>query len=211
LASKDTKEKILEASLKLFNEQGFVNVRLQHISDDTIISLGNITYHFRTKDDIILALWEEVEYQQKILLTESRMLPLFQDIDRYLELNFAIHQTYTFFYKDTLELHRAYPQIAEQYIKHLAWQEQQLENIIHFNVARGSFVEASFDIQYQSLAKLWQSVSDGWIYRIALTGRESAIEAYKSTIWHLLWPYFSDRGKMEYQQLFDLKKLNIHA
>lgn len=211
MASKDTKEKILEASLKLFNEQGFVNVRLQHISDYTIISLGNITYHFRTKDDIILALWEDVERQQKILLTESRMLPLFQDIDRYLELNYAIQQTYTFFYKDTLELHRAYPQIAEQYNKHLFWQEQQLENMIHFNVARGSFIEASFEHQYQALSKLWQSVSDGWIYRVALTKQEGTIEEYKSTIWHLLWPYFTERGKMEYQQLSDLKKLNIHA
>jgi AcrR family transcriptional regulator len=211
LASKDTKEKIVEASLKLFNEQGFVNVRLQHISDSTVISLGNITYHFRTKDDIILSLWEEVEHQQKILLTESRMLPLFQDIDRYLELNFAIQQTYTFFYKDTLELHRAYPQIAEQYQLHLAWQEQQLENMIHFNVARGSFVEASFDNQYQALARLWQSVSDGWIYRVALTNREGTLEAYKTSIWNLLWPYFTDLGRMEYQQLSDLKKLNLHA
>lgn len=39
MTAKDTKRKILHASLQLFNENGIVNVRLQQIADETGISV----------------------------------------------------------------------------------------------------------------------------------------------------------------------------
>lgn len=43
-----TKGKILVEALKLFNEKGFVNVRLQHIADKCNICVGNLAYHFES-------------------------------------------------------------------------------------------------------------------------------------------------------------------
>jgi len=41
-----TKKKIIVAALKLFNQNGLVNVRLQHIADEAFISIGNMAYHY---------------------------------------------------------------------------------------------------------------------------------------------------------------------
>ena len=41
-----TKQKIVHASIKLFNENGVANVRLQQIADEIGISVGNLAYHF---------------------------------------------------------------------------------------------------------------------------------------------------------------------
>ncbi|MEO7308888.1 MAG: TetR family transcriptional regulator [Chitinophagaceae bacterium] len=42
MATADTKQKILNASLHLFNENGISNTRLQQIADETGISVGNL-------------------------------------------------------------------------------------------------------------------------------------------------------------------------
>ena len=48
-----TKIKIIETSIKLFNQQGTQNVRLQQIADEAGISVGNLAYHFHDKKKIL--------------------------------------------------------------------------------------------------------------------------------------------------------------
>ena len=54
-----TKERILAASLALFNERGYGNVTMRMIADSLSISVGNLTYHFPKKQDIVNALMDE--------------------------------------------------------------------------------------------------------------------------------------------------------
>ena len=49
----NTKQKILNSAINLFNKKGLVNVRLQHIADESDISVGNLAYHFYSKKAII--------------------------------------------------------------------------------------------------------------------------------------------------------------
>lgn len=54
-----TKEKIVNVSLALFNEQGECNVTTNHIAAHVGISPGNLYYHFRNKEDIIHSIIEQ--------------------------------------------------------------------------------------------------------------------------------------------------------
>ena len=54
-----TKEKILHSASSLFNEHGFTQVGMRAIAKKAGISLGNLTYHFQLKDDIVWALYLE--------------------------------------------------------------------------------------------------------------------------------------------------------
>jgi AcrR family transcriptional regulator len=52
MAAPDTKQKILDSSLQLFNDNGISNTRLQQIADESGISVGNLAYHFSNKEAI---------------------------------------------------------------------------------------------------------------------------------------------------------------
>src|SRR5690554_7501702 len=56
-----TKDKILSASLTLFNELGERNVTTNHIAAHLNMSPGNLYYHFRNKQMIIHALFDQYQ------------------------------------------------------------------------------------------------------------------------------------------------------
>ena len=56
-----TREKILDVTLGLFNERGPDRVTTAEIAGDVKINEGNLYYHFRTKESLVLALFARFE------------------------------------------------------------------------------------------------------------------------------------------------------
>lgn len=52
------KEQILQTSLKLFNEKGCLNTSTRHIADELNISVGNLYYYFKNKEEIVIELFK---------------------------------------------------------------------------------------------------------------------------------------------------------
>jgi AcrR family transcriptional regulator len=58
-----TKERIIETAVTLFNEQGTKAVTTNHIAAAMGISPGNLYYHFRNKEEIIHAIYEQMDHE----------------------------------------------------------------------------------------------------------------------------------------------------
>ncbi|MEE4304797.1 MAG: TetR/AcrR family transcriptional regulator [Wenzhouxiangella sp.] len=103
--SRNTRERILSAALLLFNEQGEPHVPTNRIADELEISPGNLHYHFRTKGDLIQALFEAFEHRMLELLAtpDSRDVHI-EDIWLFLHLVFETIGEYRFFYRDLSDL-----------------------------------------------------------------------------------------------------------
>jgi AcrR family transcriptional regulator len=100
-----TRERILEASLALFNEQGEPNVTTNHIADELEISPGNLYYHFRNKDDIIEQLFAQYEERIDRALTQPEgRLPNLEDIWLQLHLIYECIWDYRFLYRDLVDI-----------------------------------------------------------------------------------------------------------
>lgn len=54
------KEKILETAITLFNEKGYHKVSLREIAREAGTTIGNLTYHFPQKDDLLVSIVEEL-------------------------------------------------------------------------------------------------------------------------------------------------------
>lgn len=203
-AKPSTKAKIKAAALKLFNEQGMVNVRLQQIADEAAISVGNLAYHYPSKEHIAMALYDELAQAQQGLLKEYREVPLFEYLDRFIERTFELQQHYVFFYLDTLEIVRAYPVIGEAHQQQIEFQLMQLSSMLRFNLARGAFVKEAWEGLYAALAlQLWQSMDFWRVQQQVRQGQPPNPEDYKNAIWALLRPYFTPLGKQEYLQMLE--------
>ncbi len=199
-----TKEKILQAALLLFNREGLVNVRLQHIADEAFVSVGNLAYHYPNKEAIVLKLYENLAAQQAELLREYRSVPLFESIDRLFRLTFQLQETYRFFYLDTLEVSRAYPSVAERHQQQIHSQITQLHHILQFNVARGALLPGEPHWEYRPVAqKIWMMM-DLWRLQFRVQfGEEGKEDTFLEGLWGLLKPYFSDMGRQEYRQMLN--------
>lgn len=55
------KEKICTAALELFNEKGYDNVSLRDIAEAAGTTIGNLTYHFPQKDNLLAEIQERVQ------------------------------------------------------------------------------------------------------------------------------------------------------
>lgn len=58
MARRSTKAHIVDVAIALFNERGTAAVSTNHIADAAGISPGNLYYHFRNKEEIILHVYE---------------------------------------------------------------------------------------------------------------------------------------------------------
>lgn len=62
------KEEILLVALKLFNGDGIQDVTTREIANELNISVGNLTYHFPTKEDIVNTLWQQYEERRNMAI-----------------------------------------------------------------------------------------------------------------------------------------------
>ncbi len=117
--SMKTRDKIIQASIELFNEQGERNVTTNHIAAHLGISPGNLYYHFRNKEDIILSIYEE--YARNLLLdTFPQVNPEMKPLDTiilYMDAVFQALMKFRFFYANLPVLLAKNPLLHEKYVE----------------------------------------------------------------------------------------------
>lgn len=110
----NTKNRILVASLLLFNENGEPQTTTNEIADEVDISPGNLHYHFRRKEHIVVALLDEFRADAGRVLSapdaESATLDDFWVFLHHL-LEFAA--AYRFLFRDLETLTESYPSVGQ--------------------------------------------------------------------------------------------------
>lgn len=103
-APRRTAERILEASLDLFNRFGEPNVSTTLISAELRISPGNLYYHYPAKDELINALFDRYEHALNELLGAGDSVRNVEDAWFFMHTLFEIIWQYRFLYRDLNDL-----------------------------------------------------------------------------------------------------------
>jgi len=113
-----TRDKIIQESIVLFNEKGERNVTTNHIAAHLGISPGNLYYHFRNKEDIILSIYDE--YARDFLIdTLSQVNTDLKPLDAiisYMDAVFHMMIKFRFFYTNVSVLLDKNPSLREKYV-----------------------------------------------------------------------------------------------
>ena len=143
--ARQTRQRILDASLMMFNAQGEPNVTTNHIADELEISPGNLYYHFRNKDDIIEQLF--AVYEQRMdaaLVAPSGRLPGLEDVWLQLHLVFECIWDYRFLYRDLVDILSRNRRLRMRFARILKRADEQAHTVMRGLVQAG-LMRASAD------------------------------------------------------------------
>jgi AcrR family transcriptional regulator len=99
-----TAERILEATLELFNRFGEPNVSTTLISAELGISPGNLYYHYPAKDELINSLFDRYERSLTELLRAADEVADVEDAWLFFHVLFELIWQYRFLYRDLNDL-----------------------------------------------------------------------------------------------------------
>jgi len=176
-----TRIKIVESSILLFNKKGLANVRLQDIAEHNNISPGNLTYHFKTKKDLMdyiiyymIRKLVEIEATQRESLKQMSLYNILRN-------NLVFLFNYRFFFRDILEIINLVPNAKSVFKDVNKLNEKFSIEYINISIKNGYMKKEVFDGQYKIFAK------NNW-----------AIVSSSLTTWEVL-----DDSKNKYRKIFD--------
>ena len=176
-----TRIKIVESSILLFNKKGLANVRLQDIAEYNNISPGNLTYHFKTKKDLM----EYIIYYmiRKLVEIEATQRESLKQMSLYniLRNNLVFLFNYRFFFRDILEIINLVPNAKSVFKDVNKLNEKFSIEYINISIKNGYMKKEAYDGQYKIFAK------NNW-----------AIVSSSLTTWEVL-----DDSKNKYRKIFD--------
>jgi len=198
----NTKGKIIELSIKLFNQFGFNSISLQEIANNLNISRGNLTYHFKDKDfllkKIIIQMWLEFEKEKQT----SRVFPSFENLHNEIKIFYVLQNKYSFIFLDSQM--SSHPIIKSKLIEMMQTSVEQNKATILFSIQLGNMKPEVIKGSYNNLAFSVWMISSFWLFQQRILGDESIKDAEKM-IWSLLLPFFTEKGIKSFKNFFGNK------
>jgi len=157
-----TRERILDLSLRLFNDFGEPNVNTTLIAEEMNISPGNLYYHFKNKDDIINCVFQQFEREiDSLLAVPADRSPNVEDAWLFLHVLFELIWKYRFFYRDLNNL-LANNRTLELKFKQLLTQKVKVARLLCDGLARAGELQAS-PREIEALATNMVVVATYWL------------------------------------------------
>jgi AcrR family transcriptional regulator len=195
----DTKSRILDAALALFNERGTDSVTTNHIAEALGMSPGNLYYHYRNKTEIVRGLFARIqgEWAENYAVPPAT-LPSVSTMEGMLAGNFDIQARYRFFFRDLTLLLNADPELAAAY---RANREQGLSNtkfLITLFTDAGVLNRVGDPEALDDLAQLLWLVGDFWLVfkdtggaEFSTADSDQGVRLFR----RILTPYFKGNSK----------------
>jgi AcrR family transcriptional regulator len=167
-----TRDRILNAALVLFNEQGTGAVSTNHIAAAIEISPGNLYYHFRNKEDIIHALFERlfVLWDETFKLPPDRA-PALADFDGLIASNYQLIWDYRFAYREMAALLHNDPDLQAQYQEVRQRGYAGFAELIEAFASAGVLTRPESPREQMALTELCWIISEQWPVNLELRGR----------------------------------------
>lgn len=199
-----TNEKIIDKALTLFNEKGVDQVSSLEISQSLNISYGNLTYHYKKKDDIVLALYAQM--QQSLDTSINRLVQCIFEETFYPKLVneiFDVIWNYRFIYLNINSLMNQFEFICESEKSYYATRIKILNRAKKYLIQEG-YLKPEINNNYESLIQNLNMILYAWITDAKLFyegDEDKKIDIYVSLFYNVALTHVTEKGLKRYQQI----------
>lgn len=201
--ARDTRERILDTSLVMFNTRGEPNVTTNHIADELEISPGNLYYHFRNKDDIVAHLFSRYETRiDQVLVVPDERLPGLEDLWLQLHAVYECIWDYRFLFRDLVDILARNRKLRLHFARILKRAADNATEVMRAMV-RAEVMRASPD-EIRATADNILVIATFWLNFSAVRGERDEQEAIRLGIHQvmmLLAPFLRDSDRLHLNQL----------
>ncbi len=201
-----TKQRIILSAEKLFFDYGIANVRLQQIADESGISVGNLAYHFANKEAIVEAVYNSLIEDLSDILIINKIYPSLSSFDTKFSRLYKFMEKNIFYFTNFWEIKRNYPLVNEKMQSINNKILSKLKTRIKDNVKRGVIKKEEYKGSHDLLAKSLLISINSWMPQQLLNGKSIKEEIFKSFLWNLIYPHFTEKGKKEFKSLNQFKE-----
>ncbi len=195
----DTKERIIETAIAMFNERGYGAVTLQDIALKMGVNRRNIAYHFSNKEALLSIisqdLWQAIDQERH----KRRDFPSFENVNNEIKMYLDLQRDYAFIFSD-IHVNR-HPILADRFQELCTETIRDNENAIAFAIKLGNMKEEPFPGAYYSLSLTIWIISMNWAsQQIIRKGTE--LDDVTKVVWSLMLPHFTESGLASFKAFF---------
>lgn len=171
MASRETQRKIVESAIALFNAEGTAKISTIRIAEAAGISKGNLHYHYKTKQEIILAIWSRIADEMQAW-SDDADTPTLAHMAELTQRQFRLIWRYRFFYRELTTLLEQDEELKYRFVQ---LRETRMQNIKAFFLA---LIEAGIvsppdnPSNLDDLIKIAWLITDYWISFIGMDDRQ---------------------------------------
>ncbi len=167
-----TRDRILQTALALFNEEGEAEVSTVEIAGVLEISPGNLYYHFKGKEAIIEALFDDFEEEiRQVLSAPIKRALSIEDNWIYIYIVFEEINDFRFFYNNLAGILERCPDLRPRFARLLRLKEETAASILAALEREG--VIACSRAEREALAARFAAHLTFWLQYVGLAGAES--------------------------------------
>lgn len=195
----DTKSKIKNSAIKLFNTQETLSITTNHIAKEAAISPGNLYYHFKNKEEIIISIYsdlsqkfEDINSFENIVQSTNPLAALHNTFDQLTDIFYE----YRFLLRDSMVLIALYPSFKTNFSINQTKRIAQIERLLRFLISEN--ILKFEDENLTKRAKLnwfitayWQSFASS----TTQVSKESIKEAKEIFFDFMIYPFLTHKGK----------------
>lgn len=191
-----TRNKIIDTAISLFNEQGTKAVTTNHIATACGISPGNLYYHFRNKEDIIRAIFEQMDaygMEQYMIIMERHPAGTPEALTATFRMIQEYNWRYRFFKRELTALIMHDPLLKERFHSTNTQMREVVRHTIEGGIANGR-IKLMDQAEKEHLADAIWLVALFWLNYLEVGGEEvneSSLQRGNDVLKTVIQPYLT--------------------
>lgn len=198
------KNTIQITAIDLFNERGLSIVSMKQIADEIGMSAGNLRYHYKSKSDLLTAIYEQMHEESALYILPNNEYITLYHFEKIVSDFYHFQMRYSFYFKDLTFIAREYPKVKLKHEGSILIRFNESKKLIQYYIETGRMLPERDGISYDKLFHSIWMVSTFWIAQAQIlntkdypTNQCLPIEP----LWNLILPHLTEKGLLEYQQI----------